>query len=499
MCKYSSVIGLEIHIQLNLEQKVFSPERFEFGILPNSLTSEISLGYPGTLPILNKKVFESAIKLGLSCNSTITKKNFFSRKNYFYPDLPKGYQITQDETPICTGGFINFSVDNKESRINLTRIHIEEDAAKIQVLDKCEEVCEKNILHGLKNYIIKNEDKIIEIDFNRSGVALLEIVTEPEFSSGYEVFCFLHELRRIVRFLDICNGNMEEGSMRCDANISIMPENSNIYGQRVEVKNMNSIKNTQLAIEYEIKRQVDIISNSGHIVPETRTFDPNTGTTIFQRLKESKDDYKYFYEPDINPIYITEDYINEVKENISILPYEYKKKMMKEHGLSSYQAEVLLEDGILIKFYEEICSNNFKHYVTVANWLLGPIKGFINENKNEFKDIKKYIKGIRELILMVLNNEVNYTIAVQKILKHIFLCPEKDPHVIAVELQILSTDDLSFIEEIISEVLIEYKNKVIEYKNGKKGLLGFFIGEVFRRSNFKANPKKIEKILLSKI
>ena len=500
MQNFKPVIGLEIHTQLNLKEKMFSPERFDFGALQNTLISEISLGYPGTLPVLNMDAFKKAITLGLACNSKITRENYFSRKNYFYPDLPKGYQITQDDTPICKGGFINYEVDGIEKQISLTRIHIEEDAAKLQVIEGGENYFSKdNNASIIKNYFLHDKNNDISIDFNRSGVALLEIVTEPEFNSGYEVFCFLHELRRIVRYLNISNGNMEEGSMRCDANISVMPKDSNVYGQRVEVKNMNSIKNVQLAIEYEIERQIGIISQGKEIIPETRMFDSQECTTKFQRLKEKAADYKYFQEPDLNPVRISDEMIEVIRKSLSVLPYEYKKKLVEEYSLTSYQADVLIEDKELISFYEMICGEGFKHYKTVANWVLGPVKGLINELKIEYEEIKKYSRNIRELILMVLNSEVSYSVASQNILKYMLLNSEKDPHIIATKFNFLQNDDKFFIEKIVEEVLKEYPNKVLEYKNGKNGLLGFFVGETFKRSENKANPKTINDILLTKL
>lgn len=487
MGDFNAVIGLEIHIQLNLSHKMFSPERFEFGMLSNMLTSPVSLALPGTLPTVNMQAFDSAIKLGLACHADITSQNHFSRKNYFYPDLPKGYQITQDETPICRNGFICFDVAGKERKINLTRIHIEEDAASLK---------ETNIVG---QYHFNDSGKKMNIDFNRACVALLEVVTEPDFTSSEEVFFFLREFRRIVRYLNISNGNMEEGSMRCDANVSVHPKGSTTLGPRIELKNMNSISHVQKAIEYEIHRQQDVITSGGDIEQQTRMFDVMTATTVFQRSKEKKKDYKYFDEPDIETITITKKHIENVRQTMPLLPYEYKKKLMNEYGINSFQSETLIENKDLIELYEHICSDGFKNYITVAKWLLGPIKGFINELKINISDFNIPVVHLRQLISMVFEGRISYTAASQEILKAMFDHPENPPENIANQLNLLQVDDDEYISTLADQVLTQYKDKIIEYKNGKKGLLGLFVGEVLRRSCGKANPQKTSSILTKMI
>ena len=487
MRDFNVVIGLEIHIQLNLPNKMFSPERFEFGMLSNMLTSPVSLALPGTLPTVNIHAFDSAIKLGLACHADITHQNHFSRKNYFYPDLPKGYQITQDETPICRNGFICFDVAGQEKKIKLTRIHIEEDAASLKETD----------IEG--QYCFNDLEKKVNIDFNRAGVALLEVVTDHDFTSGEEVFFFLREFRRIVRYLNISNGNMEEGSMRCDANVSVMPTGSTTLGQRVEVKNMNSISNVQKAIEYEIRRQQDIITSGERIEQQTRMFNAMTATTVFQRIKEEKKDYKYFDEPDIGGITITETHINNLRQTMALLPYEYKKKLMGEYGLNAFQSDTLIEDKNLIELYESICADGFKNYITVAKWLLGPIKGFINELKIDIKEFNIAVKNLRHLISMVSDGVVSYTTASQEILKYMFSHPQDTPEEVANKLNLIQIDNDEYISDLADEVLTHYKNKVIEYKKGKKGLLGLFVGEVIKRSHGKANPQKTSNIIVNKI
>jgi aspartyl-tRNA(Asn)/glutamyl-tRNA(Gln) amidotransferase subunit B len=469
---FTPVIALEIRAQLKIKSKIFAPEHFEFGVMPNTLISAISLAYPGTLPCINKEAIDCAIKLGLACNSTIENLNYFARKNYFYPDLPKGYQITQDTTPICRGGYIVFDVEDHEKRIHITRIHLEEDAGKLTY-----------------------DNDGVYVDYNRAGVALVEIVTEPEFNSSDEVFAFLHELRRILRYLDVCNGNMEEGSLRCDANVSIMPIDSNVFGNKVEIKNMNSISNVKVAIEYEINRQRDILLSGGEVSQETRMFDPMCGVTKLQRKKEDFSDYKYFIEPDLNPIFVDEDWIKSIKLLLPELPREYKKRLMHEKGLTEYQSRVLIENKDLLLLFEDITSQNFHHYSVVANWVLGPIRGCMNSLKVSFEEIGISSDKFRELISLVINCDVSYTVATQEILPVMFDDVTLSPNDIAKKLNCLQNDDIEYIKTLSDDVLKSYPTKVEEYKNGKKGLLGFFIGEVMKKSNMKADPKLVNKIL----
>lgn len=472
MQEFKAVIGLEIHAQLKIKSKMFAPEHFEFGVMPNTLISAISLAYPGTLPCINKEAIDCAIKLGLACNSTIEHVNYFARKNYFYPDLPKGYQITQDTTPICRGGYIVFDVGEHEKRIHITRIHLEEDAGKLTY----------------------NDDGV-DVDYNRAGVALVEIVTEPEFNSSDEVFAFLHELRRIVRYLDVCNGNMEEGSLRCDANVSIMPIDSTLLGNKVEVKNMNSISNVKTAIEYEINRQKDILLSAGKVSQETRMFDPEHGITKLQRKKEDFSDYKYFLEPDLNPVFVSEEWIKNISLLLPELPRQYKKRLIQENGLTEYQARVLIENKDLLLLFEDITSQNFNNDAIVANWVLGPIRGCMNSRKVSFEETGMASENLRELISMVINGDVSYTVATQEILPVMFDNITLSPNDIAKKFNCLQNDDVTYINALSEEVLKSYPSKVAEYKNGKKGLLGFFVGEVMRKSNMKADPKIANKIL----
>ncbi len=321
--KYELVVGIEIHAQLITNSKAYCSDRNEFGQVPNTLISPISLGHPGTLPMFNEKVLEHAVKLGLACKCNITKTMHFDRKNYFYADLPKGYQITQDKTPICRGGKIDIKLKNGvEKSIELTRIHMEEDSGKS--------------IHDLDPFNTL-------IDLNRAGVPLLEIVTEPVIKSSEEAYQYVTEIRKLLRYLDICDGNMEEGSMRCDVNISIMPKGSKEFGQRVEIKNLNSIRNVQRSIDYETIRHAELLEKNIIIKPETRTFDAPSGSTIAMRTKEAAHDYRYFPEPDLNPINLEDDFIDEMKSKMPSLPNELFKKYTSKLGLSEYDANNLTE------------------------------------------------------------------------------------------------------------------------------------------------------------
>ena len=356
--KYETVIGLECHIQLLTKTKMYSSDVAEYGALPNTNVSVVTLGHPGTLPVVNAKAIEFAVKLGIAVNANIREENQFARKNYFYADLPKGYQITQDKTPICNGGYITAKLkDGITKKINLTRIHMEEDAGKS--------------LHDIDPY-----DTLI--DLNRAGTPLLEIVTEPEFRSGEEAYAYLTEVRKLVRYLDICDGNMEEGSLRCDANISVMLKGAKEFGKKVEVKNMNSFRNVQRAIDFEIKRQIDLVEAAEPIAGETRSFDAVKGITFSLRSKENANDYRYFPEPDLQPVFITQEYINKVKANLPTLPDELFNLYTKTYKLVEYDALQLIDLKEVAAYYNKLVTFT-KNYKSAANWVMGPIKAYLNE------------------------------------------------------------------------------------------------------------------------
>ena len=474
---YIPVIGLEVHAQLSLKSKMFSPEPAAYGALPNTLVSTISLAHPGTLPTINKRAIEYAIKLGLACKSTITHTNYFARKNYFYPDLPKGYQITQDTTPICQGGYITITTPESEERnIELQRIHLEEDAGKS--------------IHDIADETL--------LDFNRAGVALLEIVTCPDIKNSEEAYAFLTELRRLVRYLEVCDGNMEEGSLRCDANISVMSINATTFGQRVEVKNMNSIKNVQLAIEHEIERQIQVLEAGEKVIAETRSYDAASGKTISQRTKESALDYRYFIEPDLPPLVVTEEWISQVKQEMPLLPREYHAKFIRDYQISAYAASVLTENKDLALFFEALCQLT-NYYTAAANWLMGPVKAYLNELNLPLQEFPLNAPTLAALIELVEKGEVSFSVASQQLFPVLLAKPTKTPFELAQELNLLQEKDTDTLLTLVEEVIQAYPDKVLAYKNGKKGILGMLMGEIMQKSQGKAAPNIVSNLLRERL
>lgn len=472
--KYEAVIGLEIHAQLSTKSKAYASDSTEFGVLPNTNISPITLGHPGTLPRLNLKNIEYAIKLGLAVNADIREHNEFARKNYFYADLPKGYQITQDKTPICNNGFITlFPNSENEKKVNITRIHLEEDAGK--------SIHDQDPFNSL-------------IDLNRAGVSLVEIVSEPEISSADEAYEYVTQVRKLVRYLEICDGNMEEGSLRCDANVSVRLKGSSEFGQRTETKNMNSIRNVKRAIEHEIKRQIDIIEAGGKIDMETRSFNAVDGTTFTLRSKEEAHDYRYFPEPDLQPTKVGQDYIGEVKDTLPQLPNELYKQYTQEFGLSEYDANILIESKPIALYFNELCSLT-KNYKAAANWVNGPIKSYLNKNALTIGELKfMQPKDVAEIIALIDDGKISNSVAEQKIF------PEKiksDSNSIAIaeNLNLIQEGDDDAIVEFINQVIKENPSEVERFKNGEKQLTGFFMGQLMKVSKGKADPKKANQLL----
>lgn len=466
--KYEAVIGLEVHAQLSTASKAYSSDSAEYGSLPNTNVSVISLGHPGTLPKANKKVIEFAVKLGLACKCDIREVNEYARKNYFYADLPKGYQITQDKTPICTGGYVTIkNSEGKEKNIAITRIHMEEDAGKS----------------------IHDQDPFDSlIDLNRAGVPLVEIVSEPELRSSDEAYAYLTEVRKLVRYLEVCDGNMEEGSLRCDANVSVRIKGDTKFGRRCEVKNMNSIRNVQRAIDFEIKRQIDEIEAGREISQDTRSFDANTGTTSLLRSKEMANDYRYFPEPDLQPVIVSQEYINAIKLGLPPLPNELFKKYTEKLNLSEYDAAVITDTKEIALYFEEML-NHTSNYKAAANWLMGQVKSYLNENAITIDKFPVKPNTIAQLIDLIDSGKVNTTIATQKIYPKLIKENTKTPSQIAQENNWLQESDNDALNEYIKQALAKYPDKVVEYKNGKVTLLGLFMGEVMKLSKGKADPK----------
>ena len=475
--KYETIIGLEVHAQLLTRSKVFAPDPNSYGESPNTMVSPITLGHPGTLPKLNRKVVDYAIRLGLATRCRINRDNFFSRKNYFYPDLPKGYQITQFETPICTGGRLRIRLENGEKWIGITRIHIEEDAGKS--------------LHDIDPYYTL-------IDLNRAGVPLLEIVSEPDMRSPEEAYQYLSEIRKLVRYLDICDGNMEEGSLRCDANVSVRLKGAKAFGQKVEVKNMNSIRNVANALRYEVKRQIEAIEHGESIDQDTRSFDPVEGVTHSMRNKEMAHDYRYFTEPDLPPLYITTDMIDEIEAAMPPLPDELFQKYVNKLGLTEYDAGVLTGDKDIALFFEELIShtNDFK---AAANWIMGPVKSYLNEQALSIGEFPISPSKIAGLMALIAEGKTNFSIATQRIFPLMLESPEKSAEEIAREENLIQVSNENAIMVFVEEALAAYPDKVEEYRNGKKGVIGLFMGEVMKRSKGKADPRKASALLKEKL
>ena len=430
--KYEAVIGLEVHAQMLTKSKAYSSDINEYGAHPNTNVSVITLGHPGTLPKMNKKTIEYAIKLGLACGCDIAPEQYFARKNYFYPDLPKGYQITQDKTPICTRGSIHIQLeDGSDKYIGLTRIHMEEDAGKS--------------IHDVDVF-----DTLV--DLNRAGVPLLEIVSEPDIRSSQEAYSYLTEVRKLVRYLDICDGNMEEGSLRCDANISVRLVGAPEFGTKVEVKNMNSIRNVQRAIEFEIKRQIEALENGEELTQETRSYDALKNLTISMRSKEAANDYRYFPEPDLQPLVMDNAQIAAIKAEMPALPRELFLKYTKELGLSEYDAYNLTDNKGIALYYEGIVAHT-KNYKLAANWMMGDIKSYLNEFGVEIDEFPLKPEQVASLIALIEEGKISTSVASQKIFPAFVKNPSTSPLALAEEMNLIqdSNEDaiLGFINEVI--------------------------------------------------
>ncbi len=472
--KYEPVIGIEIHAQLKTKSKAYCGDLNEYGHVPNSLTSAISLGHPGTLPKFNAEVLNHAIKLGLACRCDITNEMHFDRKNYFYADLPKGYQITQDKTPVCRNGSVLIRLkDGTEKKIQLTRIHMEEDSGKST--------------HDL-------DPLYTLIDLNRAGVPLLEIVTEPVIKSSEEAYQYVTEIRKLLRYLDICDGNMEEGSMRCDVNVSIMPKGSDRYGQRVEIKNLNSIRNVQRSIDFEISRHADLLTQNKEVAVETRTFDAPSGTTIAMRKKEAAHDYRYFPEPDLNPIKITAEQLAEIQNEMPPLPNELYKKFTSNFKLSSYDTLVLLEQKEIAFYFLDIL-NYTDNYKSAANWVMVNIKSHLNQQAISIDELEIKPSFIAELIKLIDDNKISHSLASQKVFPSMIKNPQDSPTSIAEKNNWISQSNEDDLSSIIIKIFEDNPNETKRFKEGEKKLTGFFMGQIMKATKGTANPKMTAQLI----
>lgn len=474
---YEIVVGLEVHAQLLTRTKLFCGDSASFGGEPNTHISPVTLGYPGALPRLNRQAVEFAIRMGLACHSEIERNNYFARKNYFYPDLPKGYQISQHTTPVCKGGRVTIRTAAGTRDIRLNRIHLEEDAGKS--------------LHDL-------EPGYTAVDLNRAGVPLIEIVTEPDIRSGEEAYGYLTELRQLLRYLDICDGNMEEGSMRCDANVSVRLKGETALGTKVEVKNLNSIRNVRRAIEFEAERLIGLIAGGLTVEQQTRSFDASTGTTFSLRTKEEANDYRYFADPDLPPFAVTDDYLEKIRAALPQLPEELIAKFRNDLRLPEYDARVICDDKEAAAYFQKLIAHT-TNYKAAANWLLGPVKSSLNEKGLAWKDFPVAPASLARLIQSVEEGRLSFSIAAERIFPVLLAEPARDPLEIAVGLNLLQSSDTAEIAGWIDQALAGMPDKVSEYKKGKKGLIGLFVGEVKKISKGKADPKLTNRLLMEKL
>lgn len=471
--KYEPVIGLEVHARLLTESKLFSSEPNSFGVEPNTNISPVTLAQPGTLPFLNGKVIEKAILLGCACASAIAERMYFERKNYFYPDLPKGYQISQLKTPICSGGYVEIFIDGATKHIALNRIHIEEDAGKS--------------IHDIDPHYSL-------IDLNRAGTPLVEIVTEPVLHSAEEAFQFLLELRKLVRYLNVCDGNMEEGSLRCDANISLRLKGTEKLGTKVEVKNLNSVRFLKKAIELEIERQTRELESGNTIVQHTRSFDAGKGATFAMRFKEEADDYRYFPEPDLPLITITQKQIADATRNMPQLPGALRKKFMEQFGLAANEANSLTEEKTLALYFIELAEKTADGKVA-ANWMLGPVKAYLNAQQIAIEDFPVKTENLAALIALVKQGTVSHSAAATGVFDALVKTPNETPEAIARRLNLVQQSDVGEIERFAQEIIAKYPEKVKEFRSGKKGLIGFFVGETMKSAKGNLDPQATNKIL----
>jgi aspartyl-tRNA(Asn)/glutamyl-tRNA(Gln) amidotransferase subunit B len=475
---FELVSGLEIHVQLNTNTKIFSADSASFGALPNQNISTVSLALPGALPKLNKEVVAKAIRIGLALNCTINQINHFDRKNYFYADLPKGYQITQGNQPICVNGFLELQLaDGSKKKVGINRIHLEEDAGKS---------------------IHDQDDNYSLVDLNRAGVPLIEIVTEPDIRSSEEASVLLSEIRKLVRHLNVSDGNMEEGSLRCDANISIRPQGSTEFGTRCEVKNLNSMRNVRRAMDFEFGRQVEVISNGGRIIQSTLNFDADKGTTSPMRTKEEANDYRYFSDPDLQPVHISDDWLAEIRSLMPALPNEISEQMIAEFGISKADAALFAEDLDLLVYFNT-AKPVVKNKKSLINWLIGPLRAVLNEKGIGIAGFKVKPEQLAEAINLVDDKKITQQIAIQQLLPAVESAENGNVTHLAQSLNLLISENGDELSGFIDEVLNKFPQQVEAYKKGKKGVLGLFVGEVMKLAKGKADAKKLNELILEKL
>jgi aspartyl-tRNA(Asn)/glutamyl-tRNA(Gln) amidotransferase subunit B len=476
--KYELIVGLEVHVQLSTLSKSFSSDSAAFGGGPNQHISPVSLGHPGTLPRINKTMVAYAVKMGLACNCAINLENSFARKNYFYADLPKGYQITQDHEPVCLGGSVPVRLAGGLTKtIALHHIHMEEDAGK--------SMHDQNHADSM-------------IDLNRAGVPLIEIVSEPDMRSSEEAAQFVTELRKLVRYLGISDGNMEEGSLRCDANISVRLKGETTFNNRCEVKNLNSIRNLQRAIDHEFARQTAIVEEGGSIDQNTLNFNADTGETSVLRSKEMANDYRYFPEPDLVPLVLNNEYLNALRQSMPALPAQLFDKYTSELGLPDYDAGVLTAEKEIADYFEALITHT-KNYKSASNWMMGPVKSHLNDTGTSITAFEITPAAIAELIALVDSGKINNTVAAQKLFPALLKNKNKAPGPLAEEMNLIISAEKDDLSEFIQAALAKYPDKVIEYRKGKKGVIGLFMGEIMKVSKGRIDPQKTNLLLIKEL
>ncbi len=475
---YEGVIGLEVHAHLLTDSKIFCGCSTRFGAEPNSHTCPTCMGLPGALPVLNKKVVDFAIKLGLALHCTINRKSIFARKNYYYPDLPKGYQISQYEEPICENGWLDVYVDGEKRRIRIKRVHMEEDAGKL--------VHENTI--ETSSYSL--------VDYNRSSTPLLEIVTEPDIGTPEEAVAYLKILRDVLLYLEVCDGNMEEGSFRCDANVSVKKKSDNELGIRAELKNLNSFRSIERSLAYEIERQIDVITSGGRVVQETRLFNVDEGATYSMRGKEEAHDYRYFPEPDLLPLIVDDEWIEGIRQSLPELPMEKMERFMDDYGLPKYDTEILVSDKELSRYFEETI-HLFPEPKTVSNWIMTELIRELKDGNVSPKDSPLPPAHLAELLALIKDGTISI-----KIGKDIF--PElyksgSSPKSLVQEKGLIQISDESALVATIDRVIERFPKETVEYRDGKEKLLGFFVGQVMKETKGKANPKLLNELLVRRL
>lgn len=473
--KYEAVIGLEVHAQLLTETKAFCGCSTRFGNTPNSNVCPVCLGHPGVLPVLNKKVVEFTVLMGLATNCTINKHSIFARKNYFYPDLPKGYQISQYEEPICENGFLTVKLsDGTNKKIRIKRIHMEEDAGKS----------------------IHDQSEFTLIDVNRCGVPLIEIVTEPDINSPEEAYKYLTKIKQIVQYLGICDGNMEEGSLRCDANVSVRLKGEKKLGVKTEIKNMNSFRNVERALQYEIERQIELIEDGEEVIQQTLLWNADLNEAFPMRSKEEAHDYRYFPDPDLLPVIVDEEWKNQIATTMPELPQVRFNRFVEQYKLPEYDSDILTQAKDVADYYEKVVSAT-DDYKSASNWIMTDVLGYLNENKIEISQFPVSAVNLGKLINLISRGIISSKIA--KEVFQIMLKSDDDPEKIVNEKNLIQISDEGEIIKIINNVLEKNKNQIDEYLAGKEKVLGFFIGQIMKETKGKANPQLVNQLLKSEL